>query len=131
MAGPRGKAQDTYTDLYNVYKGQIHMKNGRVVYPVDVTGVRKDLDAITDKLGISRAEAVREAIRNYAETVRGLEVVTYRKVTKKQAVEEVRRYLKGKKRVASDEISDALQLDMGTVDEALTQLWKEGWVEPM
>jgi hypothetical protein len=61
-------------------------------------------------------------VRNHAETLRGLEVVTYRKVAKKQAVEGVRRYLEGRKRVSSDEISEALRLDMGTVNDALMEL---------
>jgi predicted ArsR family transcriptional regulator len=62
--------------------------------------------------------------------VRGLEVVTYRELTKEQAKEEVKKYLKGKDRVSADEISDALRVDMGLVNEVLMELWQEGWVEP-
>lgn len=60
----------------------------------------------------------------------GLEVVTYRELTKEQAKEEVRKYLKGKDRVNSDEISGTLRADMSLVNEVLMELWKEGWVEP-
>jgi hypothetical protein len=121
---------DIYTNLYYLYNGEMHVKTDRVVYPVDLTGNLKDLNAITEKLRISRAEAIREAIKNYAEHLRGLEVVTYRDVTKVQAKTEIQRYLKGKDRVRADEISDALRIDFDIVNETLLKLWGEGWVEP-
>ena len=62
--------------------------------------------------------------------LRGLEVITYRKVSKKQAKQEIQRYLKGKDRVRADEISDALRIDFDLVNELLLELWGEGWVEP-
>jgi len=102
----------------------------RLVYPVDLTDSLKDLNAITERLRISKADAIREAIKNYAEHLRGLEVVTYRDVTKGQAKKEIQRYLKGKDRVRADEISDALRIDFGLVNELLLELWGEGWVEP-
>ncbi|MEW6222359.1 MAG: winged helix-turn-helix domain-containing protein [Candidatus Hadarchaeota archaeon] len=105
-------------------------KSGRLVYPVDLTERADDLKAIAEKLRISKAEAVREAIKNYAEYIRGLEVVAYRQVSKAQARKEVQSYLRGKERVWADEISNALQIDLGLVNEVLLEMWKEGWVEP-
>ena len=130
MEKPDGASADSYTDLYSLYNGRIHMKNGRVVYPVDLTGCLKDLNTITEKLRISKADAIREAIKHYAEELQGLEVVTYRKVTEGQAMEEIRRYLKGKAIVRADEISDALRMDFDLVNKVLLEMWGEGWVEP-
>ncbi|MEM4188661.1 MAG: hypothetical protein QXN56_05870, partial [Candidatus Hadarchaeum sp.] len=56
-----------YTSLYKLYNNGILMKGGRVVYPVDLTECFKELNTITEKLRISKAEAVREAIKRYAE----------------------------------------------------------------
>jgi hypothetical protein len=106
------------------------MKTGRLVYPVDLTENLNDLNLITEKLRVSKAEAIRAAIKHYAEYVRGLEVVTYRKVSRKQAKKEIEQYLKGKSRVWTDEISNNLLIDPSFVNEVLLELWKEGWVEP-
>ena len=105
-------------------------KAPRYVYPIDLSDRGRDLGLIATKLSMSKAEAIREAIKHYAEYLRGLEVVTYRELTKGQAKEEVRKYLKGKDRVSADEISDALRVNMGLVNEVLMELWQEGWVEP-
>lgn len=105
-------------------------KTQRYVYPVDLSEREDELGLIAKKLGVSRAEAIREAIKYYAEHLRGLEVITYRDVTKEQAKAEVRKYLKGKERVRADEISDALRIDMSLVNEVLMELWQKGWVEP-
>ena len=122
--------ENFYTDIYNLYNEGIPVKTERLVYPVDITGSLKDLNAITEKLRVSKAEAIREAIKHYAEYARGLEVITYREVSKGHARKEIEQYLKGKDRVWTDEISDALRIDSGLVNEALLELWKEGWVEP-
>jgi hypothetical protein len=121
---------NSYTDLDNLYIEEIHVKTGRLVYPVDLTENLKDLNVITEKLRVSKAEAIRTAIKYYAEYVCGLEVVTYRKVSRKQAKKEIERYLKGKPRVWTDEISDDLLIDPGLINEVLLELWEEGWVEP-
>ena len=102
----------------------------RHVYPIDLSPCRSELDVIVNKLKISKAEAIREAIKNYSEYIRGLEVVKYRNITKRQAKAEVQKYLRGKARVSADEISDALRIDMGLVNEVLMELWRGGWVEP-
>ena len=76
----------------------------RLVYPVDVTPVRAKLKVIEERLGCSKAEAIRESIGHYAEYCKGLEVVTYRDVPKEQAKREILEYLEGKQRVWTDEI---------------------------
>lgn len=102
----------------------------RYVYPVDLSDSVGDLSTIVKKLGASKAEAIRGAIKYYAEYLRGLEVITYRKISIEQAKREIQKYLKNKDRVSADEISDTLRIDMTLVNETLLKLWQEGWVEP-
>jgi predicted DNA-binding protein len=102
------------------------------VYPFKLTEEsQSDLTKITNKLGCTKAEAIRDALRHYAEYLEGLEVVSLRDVSEEDAKEEVRAYLKGKERVRADEISDALRLDLSLVNDVLTKLWREGEVEPL
>jgi len=102
----------------------------RVVYPVDITGVGTLLEKICNKLTMSKAEAIREAIKHYAEYMEGFEVVEYRHISKTRAKKEISNYIKGKTRGAADEISNALRIDMSIVNEAMLELWQEGWVKP-
>lgn len=121
-----------YTSPIQVIRGEelSAIETRRYVYPVDLSDNVDDLNTIVEKLGTSKAEAIREALKHYAEYLQGLEVITYRKVSKKQAKNEIQEYLKGKERVGADEISDALRIDMTLVNEVLLELWQEGWVEP-
>ena len=103
----------------------------RIVYPVDITEVEKETESIAERLNISKAEAIRDSIRHYAEYLTGLEVIEYRNITEKHAEKEIKRYLKGKRYVSADEISIALRIDMSQVNKILMGLWqKEGGVEP-
>jgi len=102
----------------------------RYVYPVDLTEVEKELNLIVEKLKVSKAEAIREAIRHYAEELKGLEVVELRDIPREQAKKEILEYIKGKERVWADEIADALRLDLSLVNDILMELWSEGYVEP-
>ncbi len=102
----------------------------RYVYPLDLTGIEAEVEKIASKLGISKAEAIRESIKHYAEYVEGLEVIEYRDLTKEQAKKEVQEFLKGKERVTSDEISNVLRIDMSMVNEVLMELWQEEEIEP-
>jgi hypothetical protein len=97
----------------------------RLVYPVDLSGVEAELGKITKKLRISKADAIRRAVSYYADYVEGLEVIEMRDVGEEQAKKEILEYLRGKERVSSDEIADALRLDMSRVNEVLMKLWKE------
>ncbi len=102
----------------------------RYIYPVDLTEVEQELNFIVNKLKISKAEAIREAIRHYAEELRGLEVVELRDIPREQAKKEILEYIKGKDRVWAGEIADALRLDLSLVNDILMELWSEGYVEP-
>ena len=102
----------------------------RYVYPVDLTEVENELKLIAEKLKVSKAEAIREAIRHFAEELEGIEIINLRDISKEQAKKEILEYITGKERVTSDEIADALRLDMGLVNEVLEELWSEGYVEP-
>ena len=102
----------------------------RYIYPVDLTEVEEELNFVVEKLKVSKAEAIREAIRHYAEELRGLEVMELREIPREQAKKEILEYTKGKERVWADEIADALKLDLSFVNDVLMELWSEGYVEP-
>ena len=112
---------NTYTNLYIMQ---------RYVYPVDLTEVKDKLNFIAEKLKVSKAEAIREAIRFFAEELKGLEVVELRNISKEEAKKEVMEFIKGKDRVWADEIAEALRLDLSLVNDVLMELWSEGYVEP-
>ena len=71
----------------------------RYVYPVDLTEVERELNIITEKLKVSKAEAIREAIRHLSEELRGIEVVELRDVSGDQAKKEIIEFIKGRDRV--------------------------------
>jgi len=103
----------------------------RYVYPVQLgKGDRQALNEIADRLGCSKAEAIREAILHYAEYMRGLEVVKIREVSREQARQEILAYLRERDRAWADEIADHLRLDITLVNDVLTELWSEDEVEP-
>jgi len=102
------------------------------VYPLKLPqDSLEDLERIMRKLGCSKAEAIRDAIRHYADYLEGLEVVNLRNVTEEEAKREVREFLKGKDRVSADEISNSLRIDMSLINKVLLELWQEGEVEPL
>jgi len=108
------------------------MHRRRYVYPVGLDeDAMEALEVITRKFGCSKADAIRDAILNYAEEVRGLEVVTLRNISPEQAKSEIFEFLKGKDRVYADEIADALRIDLHLVNELLMELWKEEKIEPL
>jgi hypothetical protein len=102
----------------------------RKIYPVDVTEVEEALIRIMEKIGCSKAEAIRDAIQHYAEHLEGLEVFEYRDISQEEAKKEVEEYIEGKEKVSSYEISEALRIDMTRVNEALMELWTEKKVSP-
>ncbi len=116
--------QNTFIHLYT----SLYMQ--RYVYPVDLTEVEKELNLIVEKLKVSKAEAIREAIRHFAEELKGIEVVELREIPKEQAKKEILEYIKGKDRVWADEIAEALRIDLSLVNDILMELWSEGYVEP-
>jgi len=101
------------------------------VYPLKLTEENlKDLAKIMEKLGGSKADAIRDAIKHYAHYLEGLEVVNLRDLSEEEAKQEIREYLKDKDRVSADQISDTLRIDMTLVNKVLLLLWQEGVVEP-
>lgn len=101
----------------------------REVYPVDITRQKDKLEKICKKMGISKAEAIRDAIDFYYDYVRGLKVVELRDVSKEQAEKEILAYIKEKGKAWTDEISDDLRIDIVLVNEILKELAEKGVVE--
>lgn len=102
------------------------------VYPLKLPqDIQESLEQIVNKLGCTKAEAIRDAIKYYAEYLEGLEVVDLRNLTEDEAKKEVQAYLRGKDRVTADRISDDLRIDLSLVNRVLLALWKEGDVEPL
>ncbi len=100
--------------------------SSRTVYPVSLGNEElKSLDVIAERSGVSKAEAIREAIRAYAEEVKGLEVVRLRSVSKEQAKKEILDYLKKHDRAWTSDIADSLSMDIVLVNEILEELWRE------
>ena len=103
----------------------------RYVYPVALDNEEaKALEGLAAKLGLSRAEAIREAIRHYVEYTKGMEVVKMRNISKEDARKEVLAYLEKHERAWSSTIADELRLDLSLVNEILQELWSEEKVEP-
>ena len=103
----------------------------RYVYPVQLD--ERELEAlgtIVDKLHLSKSEAIRDAVRNYAEQLKGMEVVRIREVSRSQARKEILEFLDKNDRAWASEIADALRLDISFVNSILEDLWSEKRVEP-
>ncbi len=122
----------TTRDLYQfipIYAVQ-RERRSRYIYPVTLD--KKDRDAlrfISDKLDSSNADAIREAINHFSEYLQGIEVVRPRKISNVQATKEIVEYLRGKERVYTDEIVDALNIDFDKVNRILMDLWQRRKVE--
>ena len=101
----------------------------REVYPIDITKQKDKLEAICKKMGISKAEAIRDAIDFYYEYIRELKVIELRAVTKEQAEKEILEYMKEKGKAWTDEIADDLRIDIVLVHEILKKLAEKGVVE--
>jgi len=110
-----------------MYKNVIqNMKEPRYVYPVDLSEERIFIDEITEKLGISKAKAIREAIHYYSEYVRGLKVLETREIPKKQAEKEILQYVKKHPKSYTSQIADELNLDLLLVNNILEKLARQG-----
>ena len=102
----------------------------RSVYPVSL-GEQEiaSLEKISSKTGDSKAQAIREAIRAYADELEGLQVLKLRNVSKQQARKEILEYLKEHDRALTSDIADSLKLDIVFVNGILEELWGEKKVE--
>jgi metal-responsive CopG/Arc/MetJ family transcriptional regulator len=103
----------------------------RYVYPVQLDQDELEaLDTIVERLHGSKSEAIREAIRNYADQLRGTEIVKIREVSRSQARKEILEYLQKNDRAWSSEIADSLRIDLSLINGVLEELWSEKRVEP-
>lgn len=101
----------------------------RYIYPVDLTGVEEDLELISARLRIGKAEAIREAVSRYAAEVRGMKVIELRELSKNEAAKEILAYLKKNKKAFTSQIADDLRLDIVQVNEILRELAEKGAVK--
>jgi hypothetical protein len=74
--------------------------------------------------------AIRNAARNYAEQLKGMEVAKIREISRSQARKEILEFLAKKDRAWASEIADALRLDISFVNSVPESLWGESRVEP-
>ena len=88
------------TFLYIVYN--MKQIGKRYIYPVDLKEVDEALEMIVEKIGCSKADAIRDAIGFYADYLSGLEVIRYREIGREEAKEEIKTYIKGKDRASAD-----------------------------
>ena len=103
----------------------------RYVYPVQLDDEELEaLDTIVERLHSSKSEAIREAIRNYADQLHGLEIIRIREVSRSQARKEILEFLQKNDRAWSSEIADSLRIDLLVVNSVLEELWSEKRVEP-
>ena len=101
----------------------------REIYPVDITRQKDKLEKICKKMGISKAEAIRDALDFYYDYVRGLKVIELRDISNEQAEKEILEYIKEKGKAWTDEIADNLRIDIVLVNEILKELAEKGVVE--
>lgn len=101
------------------------------MYPVQLDEEEvKALNVIVERMGGTKSEAIRDAIRSLAEEVKGMEVVKIRDISRKQARKEILEFLDKKERAWSSQIADELRLDLSLVSRVLEELWGEKKVEP-
>ena len=106
-----------------------HVK--RYVYPVQLDEEELEaLDTIAERLHSSKSEAIRESIRNYADQLKGTEVIKIREVSRRQARKEILDFLEKNERAWSSEIADSLRIDLTLVNSVLEELWNEKHVQP-
>ena len=94
---------------------------------------KEDLDnlqKIMTKLEVNQSEALREAVKYYADQIDDVEVVKLRDLTFEQAKKEISNYLKQKEKATNAQIADDLRLDIVLVNKVLNALWEVEVVEP-
>jgi len=89
-----------------------------------------NLKRIMAKLGVNQSEALREATKQYADRIEGVEIVKLREVSFEQAKKEISNYLKQKEKATNAQIADDLRLDIVLVNKVLNALWEAELVEP-
>ena len=89
-----------------------------------------NLQKIIAKLEVNQSEALREAVKYYADQVGIVEVVKLRDLTFEQAKKEISNYIKHKEKATNARIADDLRLDIVLVNKVLNALWEVEVVEP-
>lgn len=90
-----------------------------------------NLKKIMTKLEANQSEALREAVKYYADQIDGVEIVKLRDITFEQAKKEISNYLRQKERATNAQIADDLRLDIVLVNKVLNALWEVEVVEPV
>lgn len=101
----------------------------RYVYPVDLTELGPKVTEICSKLGVSKAEAIRDAVEHYYEYVKGLKVIELREIPRAQAEKEILALVRKRGKIYTSEIADELRLDVILVDDILHELASGGKVK--
>lgn len=89
-----------------------------------------NLKRIMAKLEINQSEALREAVRQYADRIDGIEIAKLRDISFERAKKEISNYLKQKEKATNAQIADNLRLDIVLVNKVLNALWEAELVEP-
>lgn len=82
-------------------------------------------DSAARKVGLSRSEALREAIDLFINHAKGMKVIEMRDVSKSKAKKEIRTYLKERGSAWTGEISDELRIDFELVSKCVDELIEE------
>lgn len=89
-----------------------------------------NLHTIMTKLETNQSEALREALKYYANQISDVEIVKLRDLTFEQAKKEISSYLKQKEKATNAQIADDLRLDIVLVNKILNALWEVDLIEP-
>lgn len=90
----------------------------------------ENLKKIMAKLEVNQSEALREAVKQYADQIDGVEILKLRDLKFEQAKKEISNYLKQKEKATNAQIADDLRLDIVLVNKVLNALWEVELVEP-
>lgn len=90
----------------------------------------ENLKKIMAKLEVNQSEALREAVKQYADHINGVEILKLRDLKFEQAKKEISNYLKQKEKATNAQIADDLRLDIVLVNKVLNALWEIELVEP-
>ena len=84
------------------------------------------LDRVASRFGYSsRSDLIREALEYYTKEVEAENIIRLRDISKTQAKEEIRKYLKEHQKAWMDKIADDLKIDFPLVIEIIEELEKE------
>ena len=127
MCGCIGKL---YTcDTHNTIGISVKKKGGFLPLRIDRETI-KELNDLVRKHGYrSRSELIREAIGDKLAQLKGMEIVRIRNISKKQAKEEILKYIRGKDRVYASDVAHDLRLDLQLVFDLIEELFQEEKVE--